>query len=60
MEIDQEVVLELAREVDPKNFETLAEMFREMLEEEPSARHSARPRLTQKFIDMVDKERRAG
>ena len=60
MEIDQDAVLELAKEVDPEGFEKLAELFREMLEEEHSARHTARPRLTQKFTDMVDEERRDG
>tara|TARA_B100001250_G_scaffold280570_1_gene242898 strand:- start:3286 stop:3468 length:183 start_codon:yes stop_codon:yes gene_type:complete len=59
MEVDQEEVLKLAKEVDPKDFEKLADLFRQMLEEEHSARHSSRPRLTQKFTDMVDSERRA-
>ena len=60
MEIDPEAILELAKEVDSKNFERLAELFREMLEEEHSARHAARPRLAQKFADLVDKEMRVG
>lgn len=58
MEIDYDTILELAKEVDPIEFESLSKLFREMLDEEHSSRHTSKPRFTKKFIDMVDSERR--
>tara|TARA_Y100000768_G_C23660810_1_gene533067 strand:+ start:70 stop:252 length:183 start_codon:yes stop_codon:yes gene_type:complete len=59
MEIDYETILELAKEIDPVEYESLSRLFREMLDEEHSSRHTSKPRFTKKFIDMVDNERRS-
>ena len=58
MEIDYETILELAKEIDLVEYESLSRLFREMLDEEHSSRHTSKPRFTKKFIDMVDNERR--
>ena len=54
MEIDEEVILALASEIDPDNSRELAELFVLLLSQEHAARHKSRPGLVKKFTEMFD------
>ena len=54
MEIDEEVILALASEIDLDDSRSLAELFALLLSQEHAARHQSRPRLVKKFTEMID------
>ena len=54
MEIDEEVILALASEIDLDDSKSLAELFGLLLSQEHAARHQSRPRLVKKFTEMID------
>ena len=54
MEISEEVLRSLAKEIDSDNSENLAELFIQLLSEEHSTRHQSRPRLVKKFTELID------
>ena len=54
MEIDEEVILALASEIDSDDSRSLAELFSLLLSQEHAARHQSRPRLVKKFTKMID------
>lgn len=56
MELDREHILALAKQVDPDNFESLTNLFLEMVEQEHHARHKSKPGITKKISEMVDQE----
>ena len=54
MQIDEEVILALASEIDSDDSRGLAELFSRLLSQEHAARHQSRPRLVKKFTEMID------
>ena len=50
MEIDEEVILALASEIDSDDSRSLAELFSLLLSQEHAARHQSRPRLVKPLL----------
>ena len=56
MDLDEQEISKLAEQIDPKNSESLAKLFIDLLNREHTVRHQSKPRLMQKFTEAIDEE----
>ena len=56
MDLDEQEVIEMAKQIDPDRGEELANLFIQLLELEKQAMHQKRPQLVKKFIEAIDQE----